>query len=692
MTWNLYLACSIILSCCYFASTFPSRSNCPPVCECHGYTAVCGERDFGLTKIPNLPANIKHFIFLNGNIPLLNRKVLSPVSKCSLQSMSLRFDNITRLASDAFTDFTLLQRLDLSGNAIPPELLKNAFWPLGKRLETIVLRDMDIADLSLGLFADLKDHLRNVDLSANKLKHVFDNESLLEALSVLTKLNISHNQISFFSSSNANLRDLNINNNLLKEVPDFCLSKGYARYRSLVMVDMEKNGLQSLDNTSFTCLDSVKYLFLGHNQINILKNNTFRNMRNLNVLQLNHINITEIEELAFCSMSLLDLSFSDNKRLTNYTFSGRLPFNCAPKLFTLNLQNTHLDMLPASLLNEMCAQLKAIKKLNLQNTKLKELPASFSEMNTLTTLILATNHLESWNSTTFANLTRLKYLNLNNNRIRLVNETSFPAEMRSSLEKVNLGENEFLCTCALQWFRTWMNEVIQNKSIEFVKYPQSYWCAAPKRLRLDRFNPTYAECHARQSYVYVFVIAIVAAFVVLLVVVVITVYRCRWRIRYFFYVRHKYQRLPGRRSQFQYDAFVVYASEDLAWVLDEVVEFLENDHSFRLCMFRRDFIPGRLIVENISDNLTKSKKVILIVSSSFVNSTWCVFETKLAQQMDKQIIVINYHNNMQNYVANVLKIRETRQRIVYEHGREIFRQRLLNEMHPEEEEEEEEED
>ncbi|XP_041349890.1 toll-like receptor 13 [Gigantopelta aegis] len=640
MIWLLYMVCVILLNSRCTASTSSFGLDCPPVCTCRGSTAVCGEKDFGLTEIPSLPENIRRFIFLNGNIPLVNRKVLSPVSKCRLLSMTLRSDNITRLSSDAFTDFTVLQKLDLSGNRIPANMLRDAFRNLSNRLQSIVLRSMGIAALPRDMFLDLKDHIVYIDLSDNILEHVFDNDSLLHGLSVLSQLNISYNSITFFSSSNANLRGLHLNNNWLTEIPDFCLSNGSARYKGLEKVDLGGNSIQSLDNSSFSCLENVKYLYLGHSGMKVLPNNTFKSMKNLKVLQMSHQELTKIDELAFYSDSLLDLDLSHNYRLSSITFPGNLPFQWAPKLSKLNLQNTHLDMLPASSLSEMFSQLKAVKKLDLQNTKLKALPASLSEMHKLEALILATNHLATWNSTTFANLTHLKYINLNKNGIRLINETSFPFETRASLKTVNLGNNDFLCTCELQWFRTWMTEVIKNKTVKFVKYPESYWCAAPKSLRLDKYNPTYAECHNYQSNAYIIACAVIGCFLLLLLVALVVVYRCRWRLRSYIYSKPQHQRLSGRDEQFVYDAFVAYCDDDSYWVINELVQFLETNHNIKLCIHQRDFVPGRLAVDNIRNFMEKSKRVILIVSNDFARSEWCQFETRMALNMEKQVIVV----------------------------------------------------
>ena len=51
----------------------------------------------------------------------------------------------------------------------------------------------------------------------------------------------------------------------------------------------------------------------------------------------------------------------------------------------------------------------------------------------------------------------------------------------------------------------------------------------------------------------------------------------------------------------------------------------------RLCIHQRDFELGNSIEENILTAMEQSKKVILVVSHSFVQSNWCKFEMEIAR-------------------------------------------------------------
>jgi toll-like receptor 13 len=107
-------------------------------------------------------------------------------------------------------------------------------------------------------------------------------------------------------------------------------------------------------------------------------------------------------------------------------------------------------------------------------------------------------------------------------------------------------------------------------------------------------------------------------------------YRYRWHLRLVLYeafrgrddVRKRYLQL----GHFDYDVFVFYASEDLPWVRRNMMAYLEGGLGLRLCDHDRDFIPGKNIVDNITDCVQRSKKIMMVFSRHFKRSQWCQFE------------------------------------------------------------------
>lgn len=53
----------------------------------------------------------------------------------------------------------------------------------------------------------------------------------------------------------------------------------------------------------------------------------------------------------------------------------------------------------------------------------------------------------------------------------------------------------------------------------------------------------------------------------------------------------------------------------------------------KLCIHHQDFEVGKVIVDNIAENIARNKKVVLILSRAMIKSKWCLFELQLAHEL-----------------------------------------------------------
>ena len=95
----------------------------------------------------------------------------------------------------------------------------------------------------------------------------------------------------------------------------------------------------------------------------------------------------------------------------------------------------------------------------------------------------------------------------------------------------------------------------------------------------------------------------------------------------------------------RYDAFIIFNQKDQKWVESKLLRILEDDHGFKCCVHYRDFEVGACFLNNISNSLEVSRKVIAVVSKNFFTSNWCNHELaqalyKQAKGNDNSIIVI----------------------------------------------------
>ena len=132
----------------------------------------------------------------------------------------------------------------------------------------------------------------------------------------------------------------------------------------------------------------------------------------------------------------------------------------------------------------------------------------------------------------------------------------------------------------------------------------------------------------------------------------VALYRYRWEVKFcclkFVVHKSRYQNLVESTNKYEFDAFVAYHKDDGDWVREELFENLEvkdssmgyqggSERRFKLCIHERDFNPRTPIKENIAHAIENSRKTILVLSKSFLESGWCEFELQMAcmENIDK---------------------------------------------------------
>ena len=125
----------------------------------------------------------------------------------------------------------------------------------------------------------------------------------------------------------------------------------------------------------------------------------------------------------------------------------------------------------------------------------------------------------------------------------------------------------------------------------------------------------------------------------------------------FGYFKYKLAKYAMQRNKlkvdkrFEYNAFLSYSSSDEAWVIHQLVEKLEKEDQFRLCLHERDFQIGQPIADNIVLGLEQSSSCILILTEKFTESYWCNFEACVAHHMFQEQGRMDNLVNLYNYVA-----------------------------------------
>ncbi|CAG2218245.1 Toll-like receptor 4 [Mytilus edulis] len=69
----------------------------------------------------------------------------------------------------------------------------------------------------------------------------------------------------------------------------------------------------------------------------------------------------------------------------------------------------------------------------------------------------------------------------------------------------------------------------------------------------------------------------------------------------------------------------------MKFVHEDCIQNLETDKNLKLCIHHRDFIPGEEITVNITNAIHRSRKTICIITKSFLESYYCMFEFNMAK-------------------------------------------------------------
>ncbi|XP_061170152.1 uncharacterized protein LOC133179404 [Saccostrea echinata] len=86
---------------------------------------------------------------------------------------------------------------------------------------------------------------------------------------------------------------------------------------------------------------------------------------------------------------------------------------------------------------------------------------------------------------------------------------------------------------------------------------------------------------------------------------------------------------------YEYDLFIIHSSENSAKATELMMD-LENRFKVKCCFADREFLPGTEIIENISNFMDKSDKILVLLSPASVSSGWCWQELQEAFRKNVQ--------------------------------------------------------
>ena len=602
-------------------------------CMCTTNTANYS-RNFGrLTFLPVLPMTVENVIFSSNKLTTIQHDdFFRNVSM--IRCLDLQDNGLKSISKGAFSVFTRLRKLLLDHNRLNYPALSPVF--VAKGLFSLHVSVNDLGHIPSGYFARTSlPSLARLDISRNFLPHL--NLSELKPLTGLTSLTASECRISHVTTAPLpQLAYLNLGFNNLYDLPESCGSYGFSLLPGLKELRFEYNRVNDLLNQ--ICFPNLAILRLNSNYIGTVKQDMFSGtpFPSLLHLSLETMVIKKIEAFAFRnptlqSLSLMSCSMQLSAVAHNDSFSG------IPNLSFLQMRGNNASDSSEHTFNQLFGSLASLKKLYLGNCGIYSVSrAMFANTTGLTHLYLYNNKPSAIPDGVFDSMKNLTDLILSQNQIQVVSEETFSPATRSRLRHLDLSGNPFVCDCDLLWFRGWF---VSFPSV-FSKAYLSYSCANIPDTPLKNFLRAEQACLLSRETSTAIIGSVFSVLIILTTVSVI--YQHRWHIRLMLASGCRYIRLRlafrghgeimRRRlheENFTYDVFVSSAEEDEAWVLEELLPTLEGRLGLRVCFHKRDFVPGKNILNNIVDSVKGSKKFLMVFSKDFAASRWCQFELDL---------------------------------------------------------------
>ncbi|XP_073690245.1 toll-like receptor 4 [Garra rufa] len=362
----------------------------------------------------------------------------------------------------------------------------------------------------------------------------------------------------------------------------------------------------------------IRYLNFSQNAEISIELGGLDGLASIEILDFHHTRVLDLGYYSVLSnltyLRYLDVSYSSITFINIFSFYG------LRKLEILKVAGNHFR---GDVARYLFNNLTLLEHLDMSYCRVVELhPSSFKNLQRLRLLNVRGNKLMTIDFLALPDLKRLTSLYADKNSI-----TSIPLhvlqKLPTNLSEFDLSSNPIDCSCSQTDFILW---IIQNQNI--LKQPENIFCktfSPSSDFRATDFDIDSCVHKKRLT------IVLSVCFVTVVVLLSFLVYRFQFYLQYCCILLRGY-RSPGQQ-ECSYDAFVIFSSYDEVWVMNELMENLENGvPPIQLCLHMRDFQAGKSITSNIIDEgILGSRKIIVVVSQHFIDSAWCRFEFELAQ-------------------------------------------------------------
>ncbi|XP_062992501.1 toll-like receptor 2 type-2 [Elgaria multicarinata webbii] len=552
-------------------------------------------------------------------------------------------DHFSALWTQDLEGISVLEELEIEGRNIKQHE-RGALQPI-KFINHIILNVPSIPIL-YSIISDVRNSVVCLELRNMQWLDI-PSFSLLDLVPVDAKKIILQNiefsdksvvQLSTVLSTMSQVHELEIINSNMRSTGDFHGIEHYSRSLQVITVRNFTNELfyLAIDRSSVMSLvENITKLTVENTKTVIMPCSLAKKFHSLLYLDLSvNLLLDQSLSMSLCPGALprlktLNVSQNSLKRIEVVAQSSARVVN----LSNLDVSQNSFEELPNS-----CVWPKRLKYLNISGCKLSKLTPCIPQ--SLEVLDVSNNKLQDFRLT----LPHLQELYIKNNKLAALPDVIFIPSARimnirenkviefseeqlekfTEMESLDARYNAFQCSCA---FVSFIKSQPRIPNIS-VGWPENYICDSPDHVRGQKIGAAQlplAECH----------LALMMSLIcILLLLIILGVASLCYKFHVFWYTQMIWAWLQAKRKpqrahnqEIDYDAFVSYSEQDSEWVENVMVQELEQAHPpFKLCLHKRDFLPGKWIMDNIVDSIEKSKKTLFVLSEHFVKSEWCKYE------------------------------------------------------------------
>ncbi|XP_041640106.1 toll-like receptor 2 [Cheilinus undulatus] len=358
-------------------------------------------------------------------------------------------------------------------------------------------------------------------------------------------------------------------------------------FSHLEYLDISENYLTDMALSNLMCdgkgvLGSLQTFKIGWNSLRVINSRIFMGLEKLEHLDISGNAFHSMPETCYWPPSLQVLNLSSS-HLTKVTA-------CLPQsLRILDLSDNALTV--------FSVKLQFLKELYISGNKLRSLPDG-------------------------GFYPGLVMLSIQNNDLQTFSRNILNAY--SNLTSLEASTSTYVCSCD---FVVFMKSEVVHHQVSIKDEFKSYICDSPDGERgrsVGDVSLSVFECHTALAFS---LLCLFILGVILLIVGFCNKFNVLWYLKMTWNWLRAKRKPKLKKGELEFDAFVSYSEMDSGWVEAHLVPELEQvEPRLRLCLHKRDFLPGGWILDNIMDAIERSHRTLFVLSQHFVRSEWCKYE------------------------------------------------------------------